>query len=335
MNYAVKLIFINNNSYMKRIARRNMLLMAVSFASIISFSQQENKEIFDSLKLVAANAKLIKVSGQFSFTEGPAVDKSGNIYFTDQPNDKIWKYDINGKLSLFMENTGRSNGLYIDSKGNIIACADNKDELWSISPKKKVTVLIKSFEGHRFNGPNDLWIDAKGGIYFTDPYYQRDYWDRTKPDIEGQKVYYLAKGKKEAIIVDDKLKQPNGIVGSPDGKILYVADIGDSKTYRYKINTDASLGERELLFNQGSDGMTLDNEGNIYITGQGVTIYNKDGIKIGHIPVPAEWTANVCFGGKDRKTLFITAKESVYIIKMNVWGVEFAKVKTTYELHSK
>ena len=295
------------------------LLLSVS---LITNAQQAKEEIFDSLKLIGTKAKLIKVSGQFTFTEGPAVDKKGNIYFTDQPNDKIWKYDINGKLSMFMDKTGRSNGLYFDKNGNIISCADNKDELWRISPDKKVTVLLSNYDGHRLNGPNDLWIDAKGGIYFTDPYYQREYWDRKQPDIDGQKVYYLPKGKKEAVIVDDQLKQPNGIVGTPDGKTLYVADIGDWKTYKYHINEDASLSDRELLFPQGSDGMTLDNKGNIYVTGKGVTIYNKDGVKIGHIPVPGDWTANVCFGGRDRKTLFITAKESVYIIKMNIKGVE-------------
>ena len=290
--------------------------------SLITNAQQAKEEIFDSLKLIGTKAKLIKVSGQFTFTEGPAVDKKGNIYFTDQPNDKIWKYDINGKLSMFMDKTGRSNGLYFDKNGNIISCADNKDELWRISPDKKVTVLLSNYDGHRLNGPNDLWIDAKGGIYFTDPYYQREYWDRKQPEIDGQKVYYLAKGKKEAVIVDDQLKQPNGIVGTPDGKTLYVADIGDWKMYKYHINEDASLSDRELLFPQGSDGITLDNKGNIYVTGKGVTIYNKDGVKIGHIPVPGDWTANVCFGGRDRKTLFITAKESVYIIKMNIKGVE-------------
>ena len=290
--------------------------------SLITNAQQAKEEIFDSLKLIGTKAKLIKVSGQFTFTEGPAVDKKGNIYFTDQPNDKIWKYDINGKLSMFMDKTGRSNGLYFDKNGNIISCADNKDELWRISPDKKVTVLLSNYDGHRLNGPNDLWIDAKGGIYFTDPYYQREYWDRKQPEIDGQKVYYLPKGKKEAVIVDDQLKQPNGIVGTPDGKTLYVADIGDWKMYKYHINEDASLSDRELLFPQGSDGMTLDNKGNIYVTGKGITIYNKDGVKIGHIPVPGDWTANVCFGGRDRKTLFITAKESVYIIKMNIKGVE-------------
>lgn len=298
------------------------VLFCLQIIVLKSYGQQQEDKVFDSLQLIAPGAKLIKVSGRFTFTEGPAVDKKGNIYFTDQPNDKIWKYDVNGKLSLFMNKTGRSNGLYVDKNGDIVSCADNRDELWRITPGKKVTVILNNYQGHRLNGPNDLWIDAKGGIYFTDPYYQREYWDRKQPDIDGQKVYYLAKGKKEAVIVDDQVKQPNGIVGTPDGKTLYVADIGDWKTYRYRINEDASLTDRQLLFSQGSDGMTLDNKGNIYVTGQGVTIYNKDGIKIGHIPVPGDWTANLCFGGKDRRTLFITAKESVYVIKMNVKGVE-------------
>ena len=291
-------------------------------AAAVIFAQASSQEIEDSMQLVAPGAKLVKVSSQFKFTEGPAVDKKGNIYFTDQPNDKIWKYGIDGKLTLFMEKTGRSNGLYIDKAGNIISCADEKNELWSISPDKKKKVLLSVFDGKKLNGPNDLWIDKKGGIYFTDPYYQRDYWERKQPEIEEQRVYYLAKGKKEAVIVDDKLKQPNGIVGSPDGRFLYVADIGDSKTYRYHINADGSLSERTLLFDQGSDGMTLDFQGNIYVTGNGVTIYNREGVKIGHIPVPAGWTANVCFGGSEKNVLFITALESVYTIKMKAKGVE-------------
>ena len=272
--------------------------------------------------LIAKGAKLECVSNDFSFTEGPAVDKNGNIFFTDQPNDKIWKYSTHGKLSIFMNKTGRSNGLYFDHKGNLIACADEKDELWSIDPTGKVTILLKDFQGHRLNGPNDLWIDKSGGIYFTDPYYQRPYWDRKVPDINGEKVYYLPRGKKEPIIVADDLLQPNGIVGTPDGKYLYVADIRDNKTYRYIINTDGSLRDKSLVIQQGSDGMTLDNKGNIYLTGSGVTVYNKNGEKIMNIPVPSKWTANVCFGGRNRSTLFITASESVYTLAMNVKGVE-------------
>jgi len=272
--------------------------------------------------VVAQGAVLKKISDQFSFTEGASVDKHGNVFFTDQPNDKIWKYDTEGKLSVFLDKTGRSNGTYFDRKGNLLTCADEKDELWSIDPKGKVTVLLKDFNGHRFNGPNDLWEDLKGGIYFTDPYYQRPYWDRTSPDIKGEKVYYLAKGKQQAVVVADDLEQPNGIVGTPDGKFLYVADIKAGKTYKYKINADGRLSDKQLFCEQGSDGMTLDNEGNVYLTGDGVTVYNKRGEKIEVVKVPSQWTANLCFGGKNKNILFITASESVYTIEMRVRGVE-------------
>jgi len=278
--------------------------------------------IAQSDSLIAPGATLQKVADQFGFTEGPAVDKKGNIYFTDQPNDKIWKYDTDGKLSVFLDKTGRSNGMYFDHKGNLLTCADEKDELWRISPKGKTTVLLTNFEGHRFNGPNDLWEQPHGNIYFTDPYYQRSYWDRKTPDIQGEKVYCLPKGKKQAVVVADDLKKPNGIVGTADGKYLYVADIGANKTYRYTISADGSLQDKQLVIKQGSDGMTLDKEGNIYLTGNGVTVYNAKGEKLMHIAVPAKWTANVCFGGKNRNTLFITASEAVYTLQMNVKGVE-------------
>ena len=272
--------------------------------------------------VVAKGAVLKKVSDQFSFTEGASVDKQGDVFFTDQPNDKIWKYDTEGKLSVFLDKTGRSNGTYFDRKGNLLTCADEKDELWSIDSKGKVTILLKDFEGHRFNGPNDLWEDLKGGIYFTDPYYQRPYWDRIKPDIKGEKVYYVGKGKKQAVVVADDLEQPNGIVGTPDGKFLFVADIKAGKTYKYKVNADGNLSKKQLFCEQGSDGMTLDNEGNVYLTGDGVTVYNKNGEKIDQIKVPSQWTANLCFCGKKRNILFITASESVYTIEMRVRGVE-------------
>lgn len=286
------------------------------------FSQSTTMPQTISEAIIAPNATLQKVASQFKFTEGPAVDKTGAVYFTDQPNDKIWKYDTNGKLSIFLDKAGRSNGMYFDSKGNLVTCADEKNELWSISPDKKVTVLLTNIEGRRHNGPNDLWIDSNDGIYFTDPYYQRDYWTRKKPEIEGEKVYYLPKGAKEAIVVDDDLKQPNGIIGTPDGKYLYVADIRDNKTYRYAIQADGSLKNRQLYVSQGSDGMTLDNRGNLYLTGKGVTVYGPDRVKLQTIPVPANWTGNICFAGKDRNILFITASESVYTLQMQVKGAK-------------
>jgi gluconolactonase len=300
-----------------------MLRPSLTWADLLTRGPEDVSFIADSLKsgdVVAEKAVPVLVSRQFSFTEGPASDASGNIYFTDQPNNKIWKYSTEGELSLFMEKTGRSNGLYFDKKGNLVACADEDNQLWSINSKKEVKVLLSAFKGSRFNGPNDLWIDAKNGIYFTDPYYQREYWERKEPDLKEQNVYYLKAGKKQPVVVGVDFIRPNGIIGTPDGNYLYIADIGDNKTYRYKISRDGSLQGRELFVNQGSDGMTIDNQGNIYLTGNGVTVYNAKGEKIKHIPIPEPWTANVTFGGKNKDILFITASKAVYTLKMNVRG---------------
>jgi len=270
--------------------------------------------------IVAEGATLQLISNQFSFTEGPAADTDGNVYFTDQPNDKIWKYGTDAKLSVFLQKTGRSNGMYFDAKGNLITCADEQNQLWSISPNKKITVLVNDFNGLKLNGPNDVWVHPNGTFYFTDPYYQRDYWERKKPEIEEQRTYMLQKSKALKIAAEN-FKKPNGIIGTPDGKYLYIADIGDNKTYRFNIETDGSLTNRQLFVEQGSDGMTIDNRGNIYLTGDGVTVYNAEGKKIRQIPVPAGWTANVCFGGNNKNQLFITASESLYVLDMNVKGV--------------
>ncbi len=292
------------------------LLIAALFAlSTCSVSAQ-------SIALYDTTTKAHLIAKQFSFTEGVSVNKKGDVFFTDQPNNKIWEYDINGKLSLFLDSAGRSNGMYFDNKGNLVTCADEHDQLWSISPKKKIKVLLTDLNGKLMNGPNDIWIDAKGGIYMTDPYYQRDYWTRKVSALDGEKVYYLPKNSKQPITVDGTLKKPNGIVGTPDGKYLYVADIGANKTYKFTINADGTLINKTLAVNQGSDGMTLDEKGNIYLTGKGVTIYNPQGEKIGHIAIDEPWTSNLCFGGKDKDVLFITASTAFYCIKMNVKGVE-------------
>ncbi|MFN8428969.1 MAG: SMP-30/gluconolactonase/LRE family protein [Spirosomataceae bacterium] len=292
------------------------LISIVFMALLQSFSQE-----IENNPLVKKGAKLNKISSQFKFTEGPAVDKKGNVFFTDQPNNTIWKYDTKGNLSLFLENSGRSNGLFFDKKGILYACADENNQLWAIDEKGNHTVLLENYEGKLLNGPNDLWIDASGGIYFTDPFYPREYWKRKNQEIEEKRLYYLPKNAKVAKILDADFKQPNGIVGSGDGKYLYVADIGASKTYRYEITGTGQIANRQLFAEMGSDGMTTDSEGNLYLTGKGVTIFDKAGKKIGHIPVPAGWTANVTFGGKKRNLLFITALESVYTLEMNVKGV--------------
>jgi len=270
--------------------------------------------------IISKGAALTKAGSGYSFTEGPAVDPYGNVFFTDQPNDKILKWSEDGSISVYMEGAGRSNGLYFDNDGNLLSCADLNNELWLIDKSKKVTVLVKDFDGKKLNGPNDLWVDPRGGIYFTDPFYKREYWSRTEKEIEKENVYYLSPDKNLTIAATDFVR-PNGIVGSADGKILYVADINDRKTYSFKINADGSLTDRKLFAEMGSDGMTTDNKGNVYLTGKGVTVFDAAGKKIVHINVDEPWTANVCFGGKGQKTLFITASKAVYTLKMKVKGV--------------
>ena len=291
----------------------NTLIFIVLFnAAYTAAGQSKRKSI-----VVAPGAAPVLISSDFEFTEGPAADADGNVYFTDQPNDKIMKWSIDGTLSVFMEGAGRSNGLYFDQKGNLFSCADLDNQLWMIARDKKVTILVKDFEGKKLNGPNDLWVDDKGGIYFTDPFYKRDYWTRTEKEIEEENVYYLSPERKLSIAASGFVR-PNGIVG--DGRKLYVADINARKTYVYNIKSDGSLTDRKLFAEMGSDGMTVDSNGNVYLTGKGVTVFNSKGKQIEHINIDAPWTANLCFGGKDRKTLFVTASKSVYTVRMKVRG---------------
>ena len=285
--------------------------------SLLNFSCSAQKK-----SIIADGATLTLVSDEFEFTEGPAVDSEGNVFFTDQPNDRILKWDAStNSVSTYLEPSGRANGLYIDNDGNLLAAADEKNEIRKIDSEKSITILVPDYDGKRLNGPNDLWVDAKGGIYFTDPYYQRSYWKRKTPDMEEQRVYYITPESKEVKIVIDDLVQPNGIIGTADGKTLYIADIGDKKTYSYQMNEDGSLSNKKLFTNMGSDGVTLDDEGNLYLTGNGVTIFDSEGNKIEHVPTGKGWTSNVTFGGKNRDILFITALNSVFTLKMNVHGV--------------
>lgn len=271
---------------------------------------------------VEKGARLEKLADGFLFTEGPAPDAKGNVYFTDQPNNRIMIWTTEGELLTFMQPCGRSNGLYFDNKGYLWACADEKNEIWRISPDKKIEIITGKYGGASYNGPNDLWISPAGGIYFTDPFYKRDWWDHTSMPQELKSVYFLSSDYKTIVQVTRDLIQPNGIVGTPDGKILYVADIEAEKTWSYSINHDGSIGNKKLFCEMGSDGMTLDEKGNLYLTGTGVTIFDKSGRQIGYIAVPENWTANVCFGGRDRKSLYITASKGLYRIRMNFKGVE-------------
>ena len=275
--------------------------------------------------VTAPGVKVERLAGDFEFTEGPTADATGSVFFTDQPNDRILKWSVDGKLSVFMQPAGRANGMCFDAQGQLIACADENNELWSISPDGKKTVLLKEYEGKRLNGPNDVWVRPGGGLYFTDPFYKRSWWQHTQMPQDGQHVYYLAPDGKTLSRVADDLKTPNGIVGTPDGKSLFVADIGAGKTYQFDIQADGRLANKRLFCDLGSDGITLDTEGNLYLTGKGVSVFDRTGKKIEQIDVPEPWTANVCFGGADRRTLFITASKGLYAIRTRIAGTRQGK----------
>ncbi len=295
---------------------RMIRLLAPGLAAFIAAGVLHSAES----TVVAPNAKLEKLAGDFQFTEGPTSDAAGNVFFTDQPNDRILKWSVDGALTTFLQPAGRANGMCFDPQGRIIACADEKNELWSIEPTGKTTVLLAGYQDKRLNGPNDVWVHPDGAIYFTDPFYQRSWWQHSQMPQDGQHVYRFIRGTKQPIRVVDDLKQPNGIIGTADGRNLFVADIGDRKTYRFDIQPDGSLSGKHLLCGLGSDGMTIDAEGNLYLTGRGVTVFNRDGKQIDHIDVPESWTANVCFGGVDHQSLFITASKGFYRVRMRVKG---------------
>lgn len=304
---------------------------------------------FDPTCLLAPNARLKTLGEGYSFTEGPAVDKRGNIFFTDQPNDKIYKWSVNsGRITTFLTGTGRSNGMAFDKDGNLITCADMHGEIWKIAPNGSHTVLVNNYNGKLLNGPNDVWINPKnGGMYITDPIFPRGYWDAGDPRQQGWPpthseqaatgkggyVYYLARGSRRLVRVTteamgwDSDGWPNGVVGTPDGKKLYVnkwaPDINTAGTWVFDIKPNGTLANMRKFANMGGDGMSMDDRGNIYISNSyGVTAFSPKGTRIFNVPTGSGATNNV-FGGHDNKTLFITGPVDKFTaIKMNVKGVE-------------
>lgn len=275
--------------------------------------------------VVAPGATLQKLAGGFAFTEGPTADGDGNVFFPDQPNNRILKWSVDGTLTTVLMPAGRANGMYFGPDGTLLVCADEHTELWAIAPGGGRSVLAKTFDGKPLNGPNDVWRRPDGGIYFTDPFYKREWWDYDKAPQGTAQVYFLAPGTTVPKRVTTDLVQPNGIIGTPDGKTLFVADIGAQKTYAFDAQPDGSLTNRTLRVELGSDGMTLDTEGNLYLTGKGVSVFDRTGKKIDQIDVPEPWTANVSFGGADHQTLFITASKGLYSIRLRVKGANGSK----------
>ena len=261
------------------------------------------------------DGKVKQLANGFQFTEGPAADSRGNVYFTDIPKERIHIWTIDGELQTHRENSGRANGLYFAPNGSLLACEGGSRRMTIQSAKGKLKVLTDSFGGGKYNSPNDLWLDKWGGVYFTDPRYG----NQDGMELDGFHVYYIeSKGKVVTRVINDHMK-PNGIIGTSDNKTLYVADAGGSKIYAYSITGPGSIHKKRLFCESGSDGMTLDHLGNLYLTTGSVHVFNSTGKDLGKIEVP-EGPANVTFGGKDYSTLFITARTGLYSVKMKVHG---------------
>ena len=289
------------------------LMWSAVMASVVMLSVPPVHAQEDSL--VEPDATVQRLAGNFGFTEGPAADADGNVYFTDIPSERILKWSAGEGITVFREFSGRANGLRVDQAGRLVVCEMGNRQITMIDMQGNVTVLADRFEGNRFNSPNDLWIDPRGGIYFSDPRYGAT----DDQEIRGHHVYYITPDRTMVRRVIDDLTSPNGIIGTSDGSRLYVADDAAGRTWVYTPQRDGSLTNKRLFASQGADGMTMDERGNLYLTGQDISIYNPDGIQIGSIAV-REVPANLAFGGRERKTLFITARTSLYAVRMTVTG---------------
>ena len=286
----------------------------------------------DQTSIVEPGAKVTKLAGGMGFTEGPVwLPKEKKLVFSDIPNSKLMQWSEEQGLSVYRQSE-KANGNILDLEGRIISCQHDGRNVIRIEPDGSTTVLADTFEGKRFNSPNDAAVRSDGTLWFTDPP-----WGLEGPgEIPGHWVYKLdpADGKLEAIIKD--LAMPNGIVFSPDETRLYVADTGgdkrnpDEKTHDltpgvhcYEVKTDGSLGKKIFRTDKGSDGMTVDVRGNVYTTqfDNRVLVIDADGEEIAEIAMP-EGPANVCFGGEDYKTLFITAETSLYSVRVKYPGAK-------------
>lgn len=295
-----------------------LLYFALSLLLACHESPKEKPKAEANEAEIKTLTKVEKLASDFIFTEGPAVDADGNVYFTDIPAQKILIWTTDNELKTFKENSGGANGLYFDKDENLLACEQTQISLTTADGK--YTPIATEYDGKPFNQPNDIWPDGKGGAYFTDPKYSDD------PFLPqgGMHVYYIHPDRKTITRVCNDLVTPNGIVGTPDGKTLYVTDNKDGKTFVYDIQEDGLLSNKSLFAEVGCDGMTIDQAGNVYLTTnekKALDIFSPKGELLKTIDVP-EKPSNVCFGGKDRNQLFITARTSLYRVELNMKGVD-------------
>ncbi len=265
--------------------------------------------------------KITKLHTDFRFTEGPAADRMGNCYFTDVRSNRIHKIDTEGKLTTFLEDSQGCNGLMFDQKGRLFACQGGAGRVITIdTDTKKITSCAEKYGGKRFNRPNDIAVDMHGGAYFTDPMFGRR--RGPPPPQDKQCVYYVDKEGKVTRLIDD-LTRPNGTLLSPDGKTLYVLPSGPDTAglFAYEVKAPGKLGPAKKIFAaERGDGLTVDRKGNLYLTqGSSIVVVSATGKKLGSILFPQR-PSNCTFASKSFDYLVVTARTSVYVVKMAVKG---------------
>ena len=268
--------------------------------------------------IVAPGTEPIVLGTGYGCSEGPAADARGNIYFSDGQNDSIHFYELGQPVRLFVDDSTDANGMMFNRRGELYVCegAAYRIVAFDVETKEK-RVLAENFEGLRFNEPNDLAIDATGGFYFTDPNYRH----RGQETVRKEDTYYVS-ADGEITRVSTVCEKPNGVLLTPDDKVLYLADNRTRQIYRYDVLGPGELANETLWLELDGhpDGMTLDEHGNLYIgcNKAGIEIYSPEGRKIGTLPITA---SNLCFGGEDFSTLYITSWDKFLALPTQVRGV--------------
>jgi gluconolactonase len=276
------------------------------------------------MRVLAPSAKVELVRENFAFTEGPLPTPDGGLLFTDYRGDRIWRLDAHGKLSVFREGTNMTNGIAFMPNGDLVAVEYKARRISVSAPDgRNVRELTRGDGARPLGGVNDAIADAKGGVYFTDPH--------DRPIVAGRRVfvYYLPPGQSRARVVDDTMIRPNGLVLSPDGSTLYVADTVGHDVMAWDVRPDGSLAARRSFARlrgleeggeSGGDGVAVDRDGRLYVTSvPGVQVFDRRGQYLGTIRVPRRPT-NVAFSGPGKQTLYITAREGLYQIDTLVRG---------------
>jgi gluconolactonase len=265
-----------------------------------------------------------QIATGFKFTEGPVWHPDGYLLFSDIPANRIIKWMPDGKPETFRHPSGNSNGLTYDRQGRLIACEHGNRRVSRTEPDGTITVLANQYQGKRLNSPNDAVVKSDGNIYFTDPPYGVDEEAR---ELDFQGVYRIAPDGTLTMLIDD-FDRPNGLAFSPDEKTLYIDDSARRHVRAFNVLEDGTLANGRVLVDMAiaepgvPDGMKVDTKGNLYVTGAGGTwVVSPTGKHLGTIVTP-ELPANCAFGDSDNKTLYITARTSVYRVRLKTEGVK-------------